>query len=72
MGSCLEQIAPHNDEESSKRFRLAYYRILLSCVYIYCILTLFSSVGRILFMLGNVQSELQRLLDTYVSCLLQT
>ncbi|KAL1210094.1 hypothetical protein V5N11_010669 [Cardamine amara subsp. amara] len=37
MGSCLEQIAPHDDEESS----------------------------RILSMLGKVQYDLQRLLDTY-------
>jgi hypothetical protein len=44
MGSCLEQIAPHNDEESS----------------------------RILFMLGKVQSELQRLLDTYRSHIFET
>ncbi|XP_023637921.1 uncharacterized protein At2g33490 isoform X1 [Capsella rubella] len=44
MGSCLEQIAPHNDEESS----------------------------RILFMLGKVQSELQRLLDTYRSHIFKT
>ncbi|XP_010514359.1 PREDICTED: uncharacterized protein At2g33490-like isoform X2 [Camelina sativa] len=44
MGSCLEQIAPDNDEESS----------------------------RILFMLGKVQSELQRLLDTYRSHIFKT
>lgn len=43
----------------------------LVCI-IFCFVTLFPSVGRILFMLGKVQYELQRLLDTYVSCLLQT
>ncbi|KAF8108154.1 hypothetical protein N665_0114s0044 [Sinapis alba] len=44
MGSCLEQIAPHNDEESS----------------------------RILFMLGKVQFDLQKLLDTYRSHIFKT
>ncbi|CAH2045292.1 unnamed protein product [Thlaspi arvense] len=44
MGSCLELIAPHNDEES----------------------------GRVLFMLGKVQFELQRLLDTYRSHIFKT
>ncbi|CAN8253731.1 unnamed protein product [Cochlearia groenlandica] len=44
MGSCLGQIAPHNDEDSS----------------------------RILFMLGKVQFELQRLLDTYRSHIFKT
>jgi hypothetical protein len=43
MGSCLEQIAPHNDQES----------------------------GGILLMLGKVQFELKKLVDTYVSCMLQ-
>lgn len=33
---------------------------------LYCV-TLFSSVGRILFMCGKVQFEIQKLLDTYVS-----
>ncbi|KAF3526587.1 hypothetical protein F2Q69_00048685 [Brassica cretica] len=42
MGSCLEQISPHNDEES----------------------------GRILLKLGQVQFELQKLVDTYVCCVL--
>lgn len=28
MGSCLEQIAPHNDEESGKRLSLAYFPII--------------------------------------------
>ncbi|XP_013598822.1 PREDICTED: uncharacterized protein At2g33490 isoform X1 [Brassica oleracea var. oleracea] len=44
MGNCLEQIAPHNDEESS----------------------------RILFMLGKVQFDLQKLLDTYRSHIFKT
>ncbi|KFK33616.1 hypothetical protein AALP_AA5G037000 [Arabis alpina] len=44
MGSCLEQIAPHNGEESS----------------------------RILLMLGKVQFELQRLLDSYRSHIFKT
>uniref|UniRef100_A0A1J3GG92 BAR domain-containing protein n=1 Tax=Noccaea caerulescens TaxID=107243 RepID=A0A1J3GG92_NOCCA len=44
MGSCLEQIAPHNDEES----------------------------GRILLMLGQVQFELQKLLDKYRSHIFKT
>ncbi|CAH8361049.1 unnamed protein product [Eruca vesicaria subsp. sativa] len=44
MGSCLEQIAPHNDQESS----------------------------RILFMLGKVQFDLQKLLDTYRSHIFKT
>ena len=70
MGNCLEQIAPHNDEESSKRLRLSllynFYFLML-----YCDIG-FSSVGRILFMLGKVQFDLQKLLDTYVSCSLQS
>ncbi|XP_048612157.1 uncharacterized protein At2g33490-like isoform X1 [Brassica napus] len=44
MGSCLEQISPHNDEES----------------------------GRILLKLGQVQFELQKLVDTYRSQIFKT
>ncbi|CAN7128317.1 unnamed protein product [Brassica rapa subsp. narinosa] len=44
MGSCLEQISPHNDEES----------------------------GKILLKLGQVQFELQKLVDTYRSQIFKT
>ncbi|KAF8103306.1 hypothetical protein N665_0188s0245 [Sinapis alba] len=44
MGSCLEQISPHNDEES----------------------------GRVLLKLGQVQFELQKLVDTYRSQIFKT
>ncbi|EFH46911.1 DNA binding protein [Arabidopsis lyrata subsp. lyrata] len=44
MGSCLEQIAPHNDQES----------------------------GGILLMLGKVQFELKKLVDTYRSQIFKT
>ncbi|CAN7059362.1 unnamed protein product [Brassica rapa subsp. trilocularis] len=44
MGSCLEQISPHNDEES----------------------------GQILLKLGQVQFELQKLVDTYRSQIFKT
>ncbi|KAL0741663.1 hypothetical protein Bca4012_083176 [Brassica carinata] len=44
MGSCLEQISPHNDEES----------------------------GRVLLKLGQVQFELQKLVDTYRSHIFKT
>ncbi|KAJ0260662.1 hypothetical protein HA466_0068350 [Hirschfeldia incana] len=44
MGSCLEQISPHNDEES----------------------------GSILLKLGQVQFELQKLVDTYRSQIFKT
>lgn len=68
MGSCLAQIAPHNDQESGKLLKI---QLSWKFVCLFPCGNIVSSAGGILLMLGKVQFELQKLVDTYVSCMLQ-